>query len=406
MLFMGQDMVTQKADINMEKQELYKQYNWFANSYPPVVQQASDDFFLHNFQFILLGVSKNINTLMDKDGYFVTKVRIDELYDIFFRVSEPAVALILEKILGRPNSKFNLNKVTDLEAKIITAFNDALYSSISRFLIPAPPAVRRKNYDVIHLTFLVKDIDKGIAAKYIMTLPETVLKPDIVSCDEDNFGYGYFETTQIPVRINVGTSRFKMYEIKNIDAGDIIVLENSNVEHMMLKYKEYEKELNLIPDSNLEMNIEIDNKGEDDMAKSDIDLWDSIEVDVIAQFDAVKMSLGELKRINEGLVVDISSIFGNKVQLKVDEKVIASGELVIVNDRYGVRVTEVLKDKYNSVDEILPSEELPVEDEQTVQPEEENIEEPEEQPQQTTENSNNEEDEFDYSDFELEDEDI
>ena len=50
---------------------------------------------------------------MDKDAYFVTKVRIDKLHDMFFRFSEKAVSIILDKILGNCNSKFNLNKLTD-----------------------------------------------------------------------------------------------------------------------------------------------------------------------------------------------------------------------------------------------------------------------------------------------------
>jgi flagellar motor switch protein FliM len=60
-----------------------------------------------------------------------------------------------------------------------------------------------------------------------------------------------------------------------------------------------------------------------------------------AEFDKVKVPLGELKSIEEGLIVDICSVYDNKVSLKVGGKVIASGGLVIINDRFGVRIENI-----------------------------------------------------------------
>ena len=92
---------------SIDYKELYTQYNWFANNYPQVVQASSDEFFLKGLQFILIGISKNINTLMDKEAYFVTKVRIDKLHDMFFRTSEKAVGIILDRALGQASNSLN-----------------------------------------------------------------------------------------------------------------------------------------------------------------------------------------------------------------------------------------------------------------------------------------------------------
>ena len=70
-------------------------------------------------------------------------------------------------------------------------------------------------------------------------------------------------------------------------------------------------------------------------------LWDSIQVDMAAEFDKVKVTLGELKSIEEGLIVDLCSVYDNKVSLKVGGKSVAEGELVIINDRFGVRIEKV-----------------------------------------------------------------
>jgi flagellar motor switch protein FliN/FliY len=391
-------MMATETVNSIDYRELYAQYNWFANQYPPAVQTASDEFFLSGLQFILLGISKNINTLMDKDAYFVTKVKIDEFYDMFFRASEKAVGLILEKALGKPDTRFNLNKVTDLEAKIITAFNDYVYSSISKILVSPPPTVKRANFDLIHLTFLVKDIEKNVCGKFIFTLPEILLKPQVVKGSGDKFDYDDFLESKIDVKIILGTTRIRVLDLKNIDVDDIVVFDNSDIKHMVLKFKDYEKEIRVNP--NLGLILPFDNsEGEDEMAEN-TNLWDSIEVEMTAQFDTIKISLGELKNIEEGLVVDLTSIYDNKVTLSVEDKVIARGELVIVNDRYGVKIEEVAAKSAAA----KPVETVPVTE--TIESEEQQPVVEEEAPTPTQQEETSEEDEFDYSDFELEDEDI
>ncbi len=389
-------MTTEKVNT-LDYKELYTQYNWFSREYPPIVQAACDEFFLPGFQFILLGISKNINTLMDKDAYFVTKVMIDKVHDMFFRSSEKAVGLILERVLGRAERKFNLNRLTDLEAKIITAFNDYMYNSVSKLLVPAPPTLKRTNFDVVHLTFLIKDVDKDTCGKFIVTLPDILLKPDVVTSSENKFDYADFSSSTLDGSIKIGTTRLKLIDLKNIDIDDIVVLDNTNTNHMVLQLEDYEKEINLNP--NLGLVLPYDNDGGEEEMAENTNLWDSIEVEMSARFDTVKITLGELKKIEEGLVVDLTSIYDNKVTLSVEDKPIARGELVIVNDRYGVKIDEVIakgaQGAAQTQNESFEGDVL-VENNNNV------VEEiPQEQPQQTSE-----EDEFDYSDFELEDEDI
>lgn len=397
-------MVNQNIN-STDYKELYAQYNWFADNYPAVVQQSSDEFFLEGLQFILIGISKNINTLMDKEAYFVTKVMIDKLHDMFFRTSEKAVGIILDRALGKPNSRFNLNRLTDLEAKIITSFNDYMFNSLAKFLSPARPELKRSNFDVVHLTFLIKDTNTNQVAKFIITLPDELLNPDVVTSQEDKFDYGDFATSIIDVAIKVGTTRFKLIDVKNIDIDDIVVFDNSNTNHMVLKYRDYEKEINLNP--NLGLVIPVDNDGGNEEMADNTNLWDSIEVEMSAQFDTVKITLGELKNIEEGLVVDLTSIYDNKVTLSVEDKPIARGELVIVNDRYGVKIDEVIAKAPKSEVQAGNSELIQQSGSDDFSDETMDMGE-EEITHENTEGGeqNSEEDEFDYSDFELEDDDI
>ena len=391
-------MTAEKVNT-IDNKELYAQYSWFSREYPPIIQQACDEFFLPGFQFVLLGISKNINTLMDKDAYFVTKVMIDKVHEMFFRSSEKAIGLILERVLGKPETRFNLNRLTDLEAKIITAFNDYMYNAVSKLLSPAPPTLKRTNFDVVHLTFLIKDSDKGTCGKFIVTLPAVLLNPDVITSSGDKFDYADFSSSTLEGSVKIGTTRLKLIDVKSIDIDDIVVFDNTDTRHMVLKLEDYEKDINLNP--NLGLVLPYDNdEGEEEMAEN-TNLWDSIEVEMSAQFDTVKITLGELKKIEEGLVVDLTSIYDNKVTLSVEDKPIARGELVIVNDRYGVKIDEVIAKGAKSSASQPQSQNDDFADESFADNSTVEEQVSQEQPQGTSE-----EDEFDYSDFELEDEDI
>lgn len=377
----------------IEIDELYRQYNWFHQAFLPLIRIASNEFFSELFDFRLISVSKNVNILFQGDDYFVTKIRIDKQHDVFFRCSEGAVSIILDKILGK-NKKFALEKITELEAKIISSFNDYLYNSISQFLLPTPQKTqKRKNFDTIHLTLFIKDKQSDNGAKLIISLPQVLLEPKALEIPHENFDVSSFKTSKVDVKIKIGTTKFYLKELKTLEKEDIVVFEDSNINTMKLVYKDYEKEFKITPNPGLVTSIDNDNGGHNMEEKSlSQSLWDDIQVEMGAEFEKVKITLGELKNIEEGLVLDLNSVYDNKISLKVENKTIAKGELVIINDRYGVRIDEVFSSEKSQAEKITQD---PIEIAEEVQPQESPI----------LENENTDE-EFDYSDFELDDQDI
>lgn len=389
---------------NINSKELYVQYDWYKRTFLPIIQSCCDEFFLEGFEFGFAGISKNINVLSDKDPYFVTKIRITKEYDVFFRASESAVFAILNKVLGKSPNKADLNNITDLEAKIITSFDDCIFNAISGF-INRPETLHRTNFDLIHLTFIIKTDE--MSGKFIISLPAELMSPEEVVSSGEKFDYSLFKSSTIDAKFRVGSTKFKLYDLKHLDAGDMVIFENSDCRKMMLLLgDDYEREVNLNPNLGLITPVE-DIAGGSNMGADNI--WDSIEVEMIAEFDAVKIQLGELKNIENGMVVDLASLYNNKVTLKVENKDIAHGELVIVNDRYGVKVTDIIDQNASEPSEAgddITDETSDYADENSEElNSEENFDEnPPEEP--TDASGEGSDEEFDYSDFEIEDEDI
>ncbi len=400
-----------KLQNSISTKQLFKEYNWYQNIFPAMVQESYDEFFNPNFKLELIGISKNINCLIDNESCFVTKIRINEEYDMFFRLTDKAIAIILNKILGESKNKFNINKISELEAKVITSFNDFLFEHLKPALNEPPQTeLKRSNFDLIHLTFLIKEAEEynKKTGKVIITMPLTLLNPEIVTSSGEKFSQNDFPTSETFAKVYVGKTRFSLYDLKNLENDDVVVFENSNIEQLTLSINGEDLAVQLNP--NMDLLIPEENDGGNNMGETHQNIWDSIEVEMYAEFDAVKITLGELKDIEDGLVVDLTSLYNNNVTLKVEGKPIASGSLVIVNDRYGVKINNVIADGGGTTSNEYSEEysnEGSYENDETVEYSDESTgyEDSEESYEQGDELVSDEE-EFDYSDFELEDENI
>lgn len=397
---------TNNIQDSISTKELYREYNWYQNAFSSVLQEASDNFFTQNFKIEFIGLSKNINCLLNNEACFVTKIKIDAEYDIFFRLTEKAIDIILEKILGKSKNKFGINKISELEAKIITSFNGFIYDALKpKMNVPDPTQLKRTNFDMVNLTFILKDIEPEAknAGKIIVTLPLALLNPERIESSGNTFNNTDFPNSEIFVKVIMGNMRFPLYDIKTLEQGDVVVFENSDIHKMTLSVQDELLEINLNPNMDLMIPQDDDTEG-DNMAARNI--WDSIEVEMNAEFDAVKISLAELKSIEDGLVVDLTSLYDNNVTLKVEGKPIASGSLVIVNDRYGVKINNIIaKGQSASPDaeaNTSDSEEGDYEEEESYE-DNENYDEESSQEQDSEEDD---EEDFDYSDFELEDDNL
>ena len=94
---------------------LYYEYDWYEKLFPLALQKSCDGFFIEGITCYLLGISKNINLLQQKEAHFVTKVKIDKFYDMFLRMSEGAMSLLLNRGLGRAGRPFKVNNISDLD---------------------------------------------------------------------------------------------------------------------------------------------------------------------------------------------------------------------------------------------------------------------------------------------------
>ena len=67
----------------------------------------------------------------------------------------------------------------------------------------------------------------------------------------------------------------------------------------------------------------------------------NISVTLSIEVGRAMIKIRDLMRLTQGSVVELDRIAGEPLDLLINNTVVAQGEIVLVNDRYGVRLTRV-----------------------------------------------------------------
>jgi flagellar motor switch protein FliN/FliY len=79
----------------------------------------------------------------------------------------------------------------------------------------------------------------------------------------------------------------------------------------------------------------------DASGKINQEVLQNISVTMSIEVGRAQIKIRDLMRLTQGSVVELDRIAGEPLDLLVNNTVVAQGEIVLVNDRYGVRLTRV-----------------------------------------------------------------
>ncbi|MEQ4451633.1 MULTISPECIES: flagellar motor switch protein FliN [Kosakonia] len=74
----------------------------------------------------------------------------------------------------------------------------------------------------------------------------------------------------------------------------------------------------------------------------DIDLIMDIPVKLTVELGRTRMTIKELLRLTQGSVVALDGLAGEPLDILINGYLIAQGEVVVVADKYGVRITDII----------------------------------------------------------------
>ena len=67
-----------------------------------------------------------------------------------------------------------------------------------------------------------------------------------------------------------------------------------------------------------------------------------IPLEVTVELGRTKMLINDLLKLGQGSVIELTKLAGESLEILANQKPIARGEVVVVNEKYGIRLTEVI----------------------------------------------------------------
>ena len=76
--------------------------------------------------------------------------------------------------------------------------------------------------------------------------------------------------------------------------------------------------------------------------KINADVLQNIPVTISVEVGRTAIKIRDLMRLTQGSVVELDRLAGEPLDLLVNNTLVAQGEVVLINERYGVRLTSVI----------------------------------------------------------------
>jgi flagellar motor switch protein FliN len=77
-------------------------------------------------------------------------------------------------------------------------------------------------------------------------------------------------------------------------------------------------------------------------APKNIDFILDIPMQVTVQVGSTKMIIRELLQLGQGSVIELEKLAGEPMEVLVNNRLVARGEVVVVNEKFGIRLTDVI----------------------------------------------------------------
>jgi flagellar motor switch protein FliN len=83
-------------------------------------------------------------------------------------------------------------------------------------------------------------------------------------------------------------------------------------------------------------------KGQGQKSIRDIDFLLDIPLEVSVELGHTSLLINDLLQLGQGSVVELTKLAGEPLEILINQKLIARGEAVVVNEKFGVRITDII----------------------------------------------------------------
>ena len=83
-------------------------------------------------------------------------------------------------------------------------------------------------------------------------------------------------------------------------------------------------------------------KGRGQKSIKDLDFLLDIPLEISVELGRTKILVNDLLQLGQGSVIELTKLAGEPLEILINHKLIARGEAVVVNEKFGVRITDIV----------------------------------------------------------------
>ena len=68
-----------------------------------------------------------------------------------------------------------------------------------------------------------------------------------------------------------------------------------------------------------------------------------VSIDIVAVLGTAELKISQILQLGRGAVVELERLIGEPVELRAERQLVARGEVVVIDDKLAVQITEVVK---------------------------------------------------------------
>ncbi len=87
---------------------------------------------------------------------------------------------------------------------------------------------------------------------------------------------------------------------------------------------------------------ELDDNAAAQVGSQNLDFLLDVPLDVTVELGHTEMIIDKMLQLTQGAVVELEKAAGEPVEIFINRKLLGKGEVIVVNDRFGVRITEII----------------------------------------------------------------
>ena len=95
-------------------------------------------------------------------------------------------------------------------------------------------------------------------------------------------------------------------------------------------------------EENDKVNVEKSVEESSEPGGRELDFILDIPLELSVELGKTKMLVNDLLQLGQGSIIELNKLAGEPLEVYINSKLIARGEVVVVNEKFGVRLTDVI----------------------------------------------------------------